>query len=447
MQSILVLGAGRSSAALISYLLQQAVQNHWLITVADASLDSATKKLGHHQHGRAVEFNVHDDQQANNIIASADVVISLLPASFHVAVAKLCLKYHKHLLTASYVSDEMKLLHEEALTRNLLFLNECGLDPGIDHMSAMHVINRVKAAGGRMVSFESFAGGLIAPETDPTNPWRYKFTWNARNVVMAGQGTAKFLQDGEFKYIPYQQLFRRVTQVQVPGYGWFEGYANRDSLKYLSAYGLEGIATMLRGTLRNKGFCKAWHVLAQLGCCDDSYRMESVQSMTHRDFISAFLSGGRTEPIEERLLKQLGALADEEVLDRLRWAGLFAEQPIGLDEGTPAQILETILNKKWQLAPGDKDMIVMWHRFQFVEAGVKKSIEASLVVKGDDENQTAMAKTVGLPLGIAATLLMKNQLSCRGVVIPTTPEVYEPVMSVLKDLGIELTETEVTSTT
>src|SRR5690606_31652372 len=213
-------------------------------------------------------------------------VISLLPAHFHPLVAKYCLRLKKHLLTASYISDEMKGLHEEALKHKLLFLNECGLDPGIDHMSAMQIVNRIKSEGGTITSFESFTGGLIAPETDPENPWRYKFTWNPRNVVTAGQGTAKYLEMGEYKYIPYQQIFKRTTKIEVAHYGVYEGYANRDSLKYRDIYGLESVQTMLRGTLRNEGFCEAWNILVQLGCCDDTYHMDKITEMTHRSFFN-----------------------------------------------------------------------------------------------------------------------------------------------------------------
>jgi saccharopine dehydrogenase-like NADP-dependent oxidoreductase len=288
MKTILALGAGRSSAVLISYLLQQAKENGWKILVGDLSVDAARERVGNSPAGEAIRFDVNHEEESRKSIAQADVVISLLPAHFHPMVAKYCLALSKHLLTASYVSEEMNAFHEDAQAKGLLFLNECGLDPGIDHMSAMQVIDKIKQDGGKLTSFESFTGGLIAPETDPGNPWRYKFTWNSRNVVMAGQSTAKYIQEGEYKYIPYQQLFKRITPVNVPGYGEYEGYANRDSLKYIDTYKLTGIKTMLRGTLRNKGFCTAWDILVQLGCCDDTYLMEGVSAMTHRSFISSF---------------------------------------------------------------------------------------------------------------------------------------------------------------
>lgn len=442
MQTILVLGAGRSSSALISYLLRQAVTYSWKIVVGDVSEDVARKRIGGSTRGQAVYFDIQDDVQSAAIIQAADVVISLLPAHLHPMVARHCVAHKKHLLTASYVSAEMQAFHDEALSKNILLLNECGLDPGIDHMSAMQVIDKIKQQGGTLISFDSFTGGLISPDTTPENPWRYKFTWNPRNVVMAGQGTAKFLQEGQFKYIPYQQLFKRITRVTVPGHGEYEGYANRDSLKYLETYGLHGIKSMLRGTLRNKGYCAAWDVLVQLGCCDDTYMMEGIDKMTHRDFINAFLNYDAQLMVEEKLCMAFKIKPNGVEMQRLRWSGFFDREPIGLKEGTPAQVLEHILNKKWKLSPNDKDQVVMWHRFVYVKDAVKKEIQASLVATGDDSINTAMAKTVGFPLGIAAKLLLQDKIKSRGVVIPVSKEIYDPVLEELKALNISLTEHE-----
>ena len=443
MKRILVLGAGRSSSALIAYLLREAKSLSCEVVVGDASRQAALEKVPPESGGSAILFDIQQEAGALDAISEADVVVSLLPPHFHPVVARYCLRLKKHLLTASYVSPEMRGLDIEAGANGLLFLNECGLDPGIDHMSAMQVIDTIRRDGGHVYSFESFTGGLIAPETDPDNPWRYKFTWNPRNVVMAGQGTAKYMENGKYKYVPYQQLFLRTTPVRVPGYGEYEGYANRDSLSYIDTYALKGIRTMLRGTLRNKGFCAAWNVLVQLGCCDDSYLMEDVAAMTHADFINAFLSGPENVAAGEKLARQEGMAVGEGEMQRLRWAGLFSAEPVGLTKGTPAQILEHILNKRWKLNAGDRDMIVMWHRFLYEHDGKKKEIQASLVVKGDDAIQTAMAKTVGLPLGIAAKLLLQGKIPVRGVAIPTHSAIYGPVMEVLKKEGIVLEERQI----
>lgn len=440
-KTILVLGAGRSSAALITYLLQQASQYGWKITVGDAVLKHAQAHVGNHPNGEAILFSIDDAEASEATIASADVVISLMPAHLHPKAAALCILQRKHLITASYVSEEMKQFDAEAKQLGLLFLNECGLDPGIDHMSAMQVVDRIKATGAEITSFESFTGGLIAPETDPENPWRYKFTWNPRNVVMAGQGTAKFLHAGKYRYIPYQQLFMRTTPVVVPGFGAYEGYANRDSLKYLETYRLQHIQTMVRGTLRNQGFCRAWNVLVQLGCCDDSYVMEDIAAMTHREFLQSFLSA--SEPAEKVVAELFNLKSDGEELKRLTWSGLFSDETIGLTEGSPAKILEHILNKRWKLQPGDKDFIVMWHRFRYTLQGEQKCVEAYLTATGTDEVQTAMAKTVGLPLGIAAKLLMQNRFRAVGVTIPVTFEFYSPILEELSAYGIALQEHEV----
>ncbi len=439
MQTILVLGAGRSSSALIDYLLEKAVLHNWRIMVGDVNEELARQRIGDSGRGEGIYFNIEEPGLSARIISLSDVVVSLLPAHLHVRVAQHCLAHKKHLITASYVSQEMKSLHRQALDNDLLFLNECGLDPGIDHMSAMEVIHRIRREGGSITSFESFTGGLIAPDTDPENPWRYKFTWNPRNVVMAGQGTARYLENGKLKFIPYSQLFRRTTPVHVPGYGAFEGYANRDSLQYKEVYGLDNVYTLLRGTLRNRGFCAAWHILVQLGACDDTY-MLNCEGFTHRDFTDLFLPCGEN-PTEERLAALFGLSLQGSEMQRLRWSGFFSDEPVGLKQGTPAQITEHILNKRWVLKPDDKDMIVMWHRFRYEKNGQAGELQSSLVVTGTDSVHTAMAKTVGLPMGMAARLLIEGRIKIRGVVIPVQAELYNPILEELKSYGIAFAET------
>lgn len=438
MQTILILGAGRSSSALINYLLERAASNNWKIVVGDLHEEQARQRIGNAQYGEAIFFNIEDELNSAQVIARSNVVISLLPAHLHVRVARHCLALKKHLITASYVSPEMQALHRQALENGLLFLNECGLDPGIDHMSAMEIIHRIEREGGRVTSFESFTGGLIAPDTDPENPWRYKFTWNPRNVVMAGQGVARYLEGGKIKFIPYTQLFKRTTPVYVPGYGAFEGYANRDSVQYKEIYGLPGVDTLLRGTLRNNGFCAAWHILVQLGVCDDTIGI-NCDGFTHRDFIELFLPHG-SEPAEERLSNLFGVSMDGPEIKRIIWSGFFSQERIGLTQGTPAQITEHILSKRWSLKPEDKDMIVMWHRIKYEQHGKQHEIQSSLAVTGTDAVHTAMAKTVGLPLGIAARLLMEGRVQSRGVLIPVRPELYNPILEELKIYGIAFNE-------
>ncbi|HMQ01366.1 MAG TPA: saccharopine dehydrogenase C-terminal domain-containing protein, partial [Cyclobacteriaceae bacterium] len=361
--SILVAGAGRSSFSLIDYLLKVCRKKNWKLYVGDISLEAAKTKINNQPGAEAITFDIADEANALANILKVNLVISLLPANLHAPLARLCLKSKKHLLTASYVSPEMQSLHEDAANSDIIFLNECGFDPGIDHMSAMQVIDNIKAEGGELISFESFAGGLIAPETEKDNPWKYKFTWSPRNVVMAGQGTARYIHGGKVKYISYPQLFQRITNVQVPGYGAYEGYANRDSTLYRELYGLQNIQTLLRGTLRKAGFCSAWNVFVQLGMTDDTWRMKNLEQITHADFMQSFLAHSDELSVEEKIARALQLNEEGEEIKRLRWSGLFDDTPVGLSEGSPAEVLQHILNKKWAMQSGETDMVVMLHRF------------------------------------------------------------------------------------
>jgi saccharopine dehydrogenase-like NADP-dependent oxidoreductase len=442
MKNILLLGAGRSASSLIAYLLQHAPTENWRIRIGDIVVNHLHNLVDELPFAEALVFDVHNDAQREAEVKLADLVISLLPAVFHIEVAKECLKQKKHLITASYVTPAFLELHAEAQQKNLTILMESGLDPGIDHMSAMAAIQHIKAKGGKLTSFKSYCGGLVAPESD-TNPWSYKFTWNPRNVVLAGQGTAKYIRNGEYKYIPYHQLFKRTELLYVEGYGHFEGYANRDSLSYREPYDLLNIPTMLRGTLRKPGYCAAWDVFVQLGLTDDSYTLEGSENMTYRSYFEAFLPYATNgETIEQRGANYLAIDEQGEVMQKLAWLGLFTEKPVELAGATPAQVLEKILKEKWQLSPGDKDMIVMQHLFEYELAGEKYEFTSSLVVKGDDEVHTAMAKTVGLPVGILAKLLLQGKISNRGIVIPTKPELYAPVLEELKSYGVNFVEQE-----
>jgi saccharopine dehydrogenase (NADP+, L-glutamate forming) len=335
----------------------------------------------------------------------------------------------------------MKNLHQQAEKKGLLFLNECGLDPGIDHMSAMEVIDRIRKDGGKITAFRSFTGGLIAPQTDLDNPWRYKFTWNARNVVMAGQGTAIYREDGKLKRIPYQQLFTRTVPIMVPGTGVFDGYANRDSLKYIETYGLNDVKTMLRGTLRYRGYCQAWNILVQMGCCEDQGEL-NVENLSHSDFIEFFLPGG-SDSLEMRVATRFNLQTTSPEIKLLNWSGLFSSESIGLKKGTPAQILEHILNKKWKLQSGDLDQIVMWHQFIYQQDGREHEIQSSLVSEGLPGGHTAMARTVGLPMGIATRLILENKIALRGVQIPVKAQIYEPILKELATMGIVMQEVKV----
>lgn len=432
---ILLLGAGRSVGSLIHYLRPYIEKNDWFLTVGDTSFSLAEEKTKGIVNAKAIEFDVFNSETLFNEVNNADVVISMLPAHLHIYIAKICVDLKKSLFTASYVSKEIEQLNQKAKDNGVLILMETGLDPGIDHISAMQEIDAIKERGGEMTLFKSFTGGLVAPESDD-NPWNYKFTWNPRNVVLAGQGTVKFIRNGFYKYITYHNLFKRLETVVVDGYGDFEGYANRDSLKYRELYGLENIPTIFRGTLRKKGFCEAWDVFVQLGMTDDSYELEGLDSMTYREFINTYLVYSDIKSIEEKLTDFFRLSSESDVLSKLKWLGILDNVPIGLKQATPAQVLQNLLESKWQLKPEDKDMVVMQHQFEYLLDGEIQKKTVSMVVKGEDANHTSMAKTVGLPLGIAVRLYLEGQLRLTGVHVPVVKELYQPILKELEDYGI-----------
>lgn len=444
MRKILVIGAGQSSSSLIKYLLDKSISENLHITVADMSLELAKKKILNHKNGQAITLNIFDDFDRNNAIKNADIVVSMLPAHLHINVAKDCLKYGKSMVTASYISNEMKALHQDAVHKNIIFMNEIGLDPGVDHMSAMKVIDEIRTKGGKMLLFESFCGGLVAPESDD-NLWNYKFTWNPRNVVLAGQGGAsKFIQEGTYKYIPYHKLFRRTEILNIDGYGKFEAYANRDSLKYRSVYGLDDILTLYRGTIRRVGYSRAWNIFVQLGMTDDSYTMENSENMSYREFTNSFLAYNPNDSVELKLRHYLKIDQDDIIWEKLLELDLFnSTKKIGLKNATPAQILEKILKDSWTLKENDKDMIVMQHLFGYELNGKKHQIESSMVCLGDNQVYTAMAKTVGLPVAIATLKILNKEITTPGVQIPINKEVYEPILVELEENGIVFKEKEV----
>ena len=440
MRKIFLIGAGRSASSLIKYLLDNSVEQGWHLTVADLSLELAQSKINGHENATAIQFDINNEEQRSGEISKADIVISMLPASMHVPVAKDCIAQGKSMVTASYVSDEMKALDEDAKAAGVVLMNEIGVDPGVDHLSAMNVLDEIRDAGGKMLSFESFTGGLVAPESD-NNPWNYKFTWNPRNVVLAGQGSAaKFFQEGRYKYVPYNKLFRRTELIDIEGYGEFEGYANRDSLGYRSVYGLDDIPTIYRGTLRRRGFCRAWDCFVQLGATDDSYVLEDSENMTYRQFINSFLPYNPNDSVELKLKYYLRLWDDTHVFEKLEWLGIFSEAKVGLKEATPAQILQKILEEKWSLEEDDIDMIVMWHKFGYELNGEKLQKESSMVCLGDDQTYTAMAKTVGIPVAIATKLVLNGVIKTPGVRVPITKEIYKPMLEELSQHGINFTE-------
>ena len=444
MRNILIIGAGRSACSLIKYLLDKSESEDLFITIGDLSEESAQKFTQGHPRAKGIKLDVFDAPQRSAAIQAADLVISMLPARFHLEAAKDCILYKKHLVTASYVSDEMQALDEDAKASGLVFMNEIGVDPGIDHMSAMQVIDRIRDEGGKILMFESFTGGLVAPESDD-NLWRYKFTWNPRNVVLAGQGgAAEFIQEGSRKYIPYHRLFRRTEFLDVEGYGRFEALANRNSLKYRSIYGLDDILTLYRGTMRRVGFSKAWNMFVQLGMTDDTYKIENSEDLSYAEFVNLFLPFSPTDSVAIKMRYALKIDQDDLMWDKLLELDVFNnEKKIGLKNASPAQALQKILEDKWTLKPDDKDMIVMYHKFGYELNGQKHQIDSKMVLIGEDQTFTAMAATVGLPVAMAALKILNKEITTPGVQRPITKEVYTPILKELEEYGIHFKEEEV----
>lgn len=440
---ILVLGAGRSSSSLIAHLLGQSEGEGWEIHVGDLDLSAAVSKVKDHPRGHAFQMSASDATDRDTRIASADLVISMLPAFMHPEVARVAIEAGVHVLTPSYVSDDMKALDARAKAQGVLVLNEMGLDPGIDHMSAMQVIDDIREAGGTMVSFASYCGGLVAPASDD-NPWHYKLSWNPRNVVLAGQGgAATFLDRGRVRMVPPHKTFQALTPVEVGGRK-YDGYPNRDSLGYRELYGLQGIQSLVRGTLRGEGFCQAWDVLVQLGMVRDDASLEWPSGTTWagwtRTFLPADLDGVGT--VREAVAHATEAEAD--ALDKLAWLGLFDEVkgPASL-EGTPAQIVEALVTDRWVLGANDRDMIVMWHKFEYDLEGERKAKTSSLSLEGKDSTFTAMSDTVGLPMALAVKPMLEDTFGTTGVDVPMSKTYYAPLLAGLAELGIVFEEREI----
>jgi saccharopine dehydrogenase-like NADP-dependent oxidoreductase len=517
MKQILLFGAGKSATVLIEYLLSHAASNGWELTVVDSNLDLAKSKIRNSPYGFALSFDINDISQREEQVEKADVVISMLPAALHFLVAKDCVKFSKHLLTASYVDDSIRGLEAEINQRGLLFLCEMGLDPGIDHMSAMRIIDSIHSRGGNVTSFKSHCGGLVAPESDD-NPWHYKISWNPRNIVLAGKAGAHYLEHGEEVRLKYEQLFSTtaldVTDdkgsrviwpgslnrfVQVPGLGVLCWYPNRDSLGYVSLYGLEGASTFIRTTLRHPDFMVGWENIVELHLTDEtpSYPTdgrsladalkEHLDKQGFNDWLQRKMSSRLTET--EMMLSNLAKLAEAEqeaaregaripesfmaadakgnleeieirdmksraaafVSNRMHEANLTLKQLmfLGLDDQrtivnrglcSAADLLQFAMENKMSIGPADRDIIVMVHEISYELGGEEKQVTSSLVIKGDDGLHTAMAKTVGLPLGIATRLILDGTISTRGLKIPTGKAIYEPVLDELEQNGIRFQE-------
>lgn len=441
MKRILILGAGRSATDFIDYIFSQAPQYDWHITVGDYNLELAEEKVEGQERGKAIQFDVHNTARIAELVSEADAVASFLPPPFHPQIARQCITHKAHLITASYVSDEMRALDQEAKDADLLFLNEMGADPGLDHMGAMSVIDNIRKKGGNITSFRSYAGALVAPRCND-NPWGYKFTWAPKNVICAGQGgAARYIRDGQLRYIPYHRLFGIVDQVEVGGgYGSLDAYANRDSLPYRGKYGLEGIPTLIRGTLRVPGFCQAWHILVQLGLTEDNYRIPYSSSLSYSDWLRSYLPASSHPDLRQAVADFAGLDISSKELDRLEWTGLFSSNKIPKENASPADILLDLFLDKWKFEEDDIDIFILADLFTYELNGKTFKHTSTLSVEGLDHNHTAISRTVGLPAGIGFKLLLTGKITKRGVRIPVTEDIYGPILEELATLGIAFEE-------
>jgi saccharopine dehydrogenase-like NADP-dependent oxidoreductase len=421
MKSIVLFGAGKSATSLIDYLINICTQKNWNLIIGDSDSETLKKKLNPSTAVHPVEVDVKNSSERTVLVKKADLVISLLPPALHILVARDCLLNGKNLLTASYADKEINELSSQIKEKDLLFLYEMGLDPGIDHMSAMQLIHRIHGAGGKIIEFRSHTGGLVAPEND-NNPWHYKISWNPANVVRAGSAGAIFKESGLIKKITYENIFRNPGLVDIRSVGQFAWYPNRDSIAYIPVYGLESADSFIRTTLRHADFCFGWQNLVSAGLTDDSLPIpENIKTISDWS---------------KPLLPYVN-VANKYLYDQL---GLFEIEPLPVNSRTSAKVLQTLLEIKWQMKESDRDMILMLHEFVYEWENKNHSLRSTLVVKGENSTRTAMAKTVGLPLGIAAKLILENKIHIRGLHIPIIPEIYEPVLQELSLHGIRFEE-------
>jgi saccharopine dehydrogenase (NADP+, L-glutamate forming) len=440
MLTVLIAGAGKSSAHLIDYMLSNAKQK-WRVVVMDSNPEMIAEKLNGNPKGEAAVIDINDDHARQQLVKNADIVLSLMPPHLHYLLAKDCLKFKKNLITSSYVSEEIKALDEEAKKAGISMMCEMGLDPGIDHMSANAIIHGVQRIAGSIQSFKSYCGGLVAPESDD-NPWHYKISWNPRNIVLAGKQGAVWLENGKQHEASYEQLFSGSKKIKVNDLGSLSYYPNRDSLKYLELYSLPEIKTFMRATLRHPAFMKGWDLVIKAGLVNETDQFPADNS-SYADWTATLLGVANDDKLRENFKKKLGA--DEKEMKQMDWLGLFDNRRInGVGQLSSADILQTLLEERWKMKALDKDMVVMQHQIDYERKGVLVKLTSTMIVTGDNRQYSAMSKTVGLPMAILAKKILLQEISTKnitGVHIPVMPEVYVPILKELKKNGIEFLET------
>ena len=434
MKRVLVLGAGLVSRPLVNYLSDR---EGFAVTVATRTVSKAEALVAGRSRGRAVPLDVTDDAALGRLVGEHDLAVSLLPATEHARVARHCLSCGKHMATTSYISAEMKALDSEARSRGLTFLNECGVDPGIDHMAAMRVIHGAEGKGGKVVAFRSYCGGLPAPEAN-TNPIGYKFSWAPRGVLVAATNAARYMEQGQIVEVPGSELFASPEIVEVAGAGRFEGYPNRDSLEYIDLYGLRDIRTMFRGTLRHMGHCETWYHWVKLGLFSREVRSD-LGGMTCAGFMRSFVPGSSGDP-KEVIARKMGLPVSHPAVSKLAWLGMFDESPLPVAGGGNVDVMAAVMLEKCRFSPGERDLLVQRHEFVIEYPRGKEAVSSTMVDFGIPGGDSAMARTVSLPVAIGARMILEGRLARRGVVAPVLPDIYDPILNELKTLGIALEE-------
>ena len=443
MKNVLILGAGQSTPHLISYMLDNAEKYDWNVIVCDMNLELAKARIDNHPRGKAVEFDINNEDMRKSQIENSDIVINFLTPRFQHMVALDCLNYGKHCVTASYEDSKVADLNDDAVKKGILILNEMGLDPGIDHMSAMNIISKIKKDGGTIKSFISYGGALPAPEVK-SNPLGYCMTWNPKNVAIAGKAGAQYMENQRVKLLAYHQLFQRTWAVEVDGIGTLEAYPNRDSLVYQHVFDLEKVDTMIRATLRNPGWSATWHQIVRLGMANEIMKIPNLAEKTYAEFTEMFipLNASGTK-IDTRIANFLNISPTGKIMDNLRWLGFFSNEKIGENFETAADVLTKVLKDKLPLPKGERDMVILVHEIECEyadENNRKEKIISTFVGYGENDVYTAISKTVGLPAAMAAKLILTGELQLTGTHIPTNPVIYTKVLEELKTVGINFKE-------
>ncbi len=434
MKKVLILGAGMVVKPIVTYLLNK----DYHVTVASRTKSKADAIIGDHPHGHSVTWTVDQEHELDQMIQQHDLTVSLLPYTHHLMVARKCIHFRKNMVTTSYVKPEMRALNEEARKAGIIILNELGLDPGIDHMSAMRIIDHIHNKGGQVEEFYSFCGALVAPEVEE-NPFRYKFTWAPKGVVMAGNNDGNYLRDGQIQYIPTENLFKDPIQVMFPGVGLLDVYPNRDSLPYASLYGIPKVKTIFRGTFRYQGWCEIIDAMKKLRLL--SYEKQNLEGLTYAGFMAGQIQANDSINIREKVAAKLNISADSRPIQAMEWLGLFSGEPMGRIEDSPFEIVSDLMIEKMMIQPGERDMVVMLHTFvASYPDGTKEVVKSRMLDFGTLLTDTSVARTVALPAACGVEMILEGRIRAKGVHIPVIPEIYNPVLDSLEKMGIRMEE-------